>query len=189
MLPFCAVAVLLTLLKPLLAPIALPALAQAWIIPELYAARGAKALRPRAGGKEAAERTAAGLLGDLIDQAPRALYTRTGLVLERGRLGVWLLGEAGAMLVRPGGRRVHCYCVRTSDPELPSSDRIVHLLLALRADEAGFATLGNAAFCGARWRLRRRLSELHAEALTFAARAARSSAVMPAGPAAASATL
>ena len=60
---------------------------------------------------------------------------RTGLVLERGAFGVWLVGEAGALLVR--GRRVHCWCVRATDPALPSSDRIAHLLLALRADEAG----------------------------------------------------
>ena len=61
--------------------------------------------------------------------------------MERGRLGVWLVGEAGALLVRPGGRRVHCFCVRATDPELPRSDRIAHLLLALRQDEIGFATV------------------------------------------------
>ena len=83
------------------------------------------------------------------------LHARTGLVLERGAFGVWLVGEAGALLVR--GRRVHCWCVRATDPGLPSSDRIAHLLLALRADEAGFATVANHAFAGARWRVRRRL--------------------------------
>jgi hypothetical protein len=67
------------------------------------------------------------------------------------------VGEAGALLVRPGGRRVHCYCVRAADPDLPSGDRIAHLLLALRADEQGFATVANLAFSGARWRVRRRL--------------------------------
>ena len=36
-------------------------------------------------------------------------------------------------------------------------DRIAHLLLALRTDESGFATVANLAFSGARWRLRRRL--------------------------------
>ena len=61
------------------------------------------------------------------------------------------------MLVRPGGRRVHCYCVQVKEPDLPSGDRIAHLLLALRADEQGFATVANRAFTGARWRLRRRL--------------------------------
>ena len=78
-------------------------------------------------------------------------------MLERGALGVWLVGEAGALLVR--GRRVHCWCVRATDPSLPSGDRIAHLLLALRADEAGFATVANHAFAGARWRVRRRLPE------------------------------
>jgi hypothetical protein len=67
------------------------------------------------------------------------------------------VGEAGALLVRDGGRRVHCYCVGVNDPDLPSADRISHLLLALRADEQGFATVANMAFSGARWRLRRRL--------------------------------
>ena len=75
--------------------------------------------------------------------------------MERGALGVWLVGEAGALLVR--GRRVHCWCVRVPDPDLPSSDRIAHLLLALREDEQGFATVANHAFAGARWRVRRRL--------------------------------
>jgi hypothetical protein len=46
----------------------------------------------------------------------------------------------------------------TDDGELPSGDRIAHLLLALRADEQGFATVANLAFAGARWRLRRRLA-------------------------------
>ena len=76
-------------------------------------------------------------------------------MLERGAFGVWLVGEAGALLVR--GRRVHCWCVRAPDPALPSADRIAHLLLALRADEQGFATVANHAFAGARWRVRRRL--------------------------------
>ena len=67
-------------------------------------------------------------------------------MLERGAFGVWLVGEAGALLVR--GRRVHCWCVRATDPGLPSSDRIAHLLLALRADEAGFATVANHALRG-----------------------------------------
>jgi hypothetical protein len=76
-------------------------------------------------------------------------------VREPGRLGTWLVGEAGALLVR--GRRVHCFCVRVDHPELPSADRISHLLLALRADEQGFATVANQAFAGAAWRIRRRI--------------------------------
>jgi hypothetical protein len=69
---------------------------------------------------------------------------------------VWLVGEAGALLVRPGGGRVDCWCVKV-DADLPSADRTAHLLLALREDEAGFATVANLAFSGAAWRIRRRL--------------------------------
>jgi hypothetical protein len=114
-------------------------------------------------------------------------------VLERGALGVWLVGEAGALLVR--GRRVHCWCVHpasapptaagtptgpgTSSPasprdaNLPSADRIAHLLLALREDETGFATVANHAFAGARWRVRRRLPREMRPALKVAARTSR----------------
>jgi hypothetical protein len=52
---------------------------------------------------------------------------------------------------------VHCFCVHATDDSLPAGDRTAHLLLALRADEAGFATVANQAFSGARWRIRRRL--------------------------------
>jgi hypothetical protein len=86
---------------------------------------------------------------------------------------VWLIGEAGALLVRPGGRRVHCYCVKVSEPGLPAGDRIAHLLLALREDESGFATLANLAFCGAPWRVRRRLAQRVPQALAFAVSEAR----------------
>ena len=115
---------------------------------------GEPAERPRAGAEE--ERTALGLLGDLLGPSERELQRATGLALERGELGVWLVGEAGALLVRPGGRRVDCWCVRV-DGELPSADRTAHLLLALREDEQGFATVANLAFSGAVWRVRRRL--------------------------------
>ena len=171
--PFVAVAVVLVLLQPLAVPVSLIALAKAWLIPELYAARCANVVRPklRAGG--AAERRALGLLGDLVGHDARDLYARTGLVLERGRLGVWLVAEAGALLVRPGGRRVLCYCVRVPEPDLPAGDRSAHLLLALRADEQGFATVANLAFAGARWRLRRRLAERMRPALDAARAAAR----------------
>jgi hypothetical protein len=109
---------------------------------------------PASGG---AERAALGLLGDLLDHGARELQQRTGLAVERATFGTWILGEAGAVLVRPGGRRVYCYCVKAADPDLPAGDRIAHLLLALREDESGFATVANLAFSGARWRLRRRL--------------------------------
>jgi hypothetical protein len=155
--PFIAAAGLLMALSPLTLPVALLALAHAWVIPELYAARGASVVRSRSSAAPAAEQQALLLLGDLIDDRARRLHARTGLVLEPGRLGVWVLGEGGAILVRPRARRVHCYCVKATDRALPASDRIAHLLLALRADETGFATVANLAFSGTWWRLRRRL--------------------------------
>lgn len=167
-------AVGLALVKPILLPISAIALAHAWIIPELYAARGAGVLRRGRAEDTRAELVALGLLGDLLDHRARELHARTGLAIERGRLGVWLVGEAGAVLVRPGGRRVHCYCVRVSEPGLPPSDRTAHLLLALREDEPGFATVANVAFAGAPWRLRRRVTLPVREALAAAVREARS---------------
>jgi hypothetical protein len=172
--PFLVVAGLLVATKLILFPIGIVALAYAWILPELYAARGAGVvLRRRRGPNEHAEAVALGLLGDLLDHDARQLQRATGLAMERGRLGVWLVGEAGALLVRPGGRRVYCYCVRVPDPDLPSGDRIAHLLLALRTDEAGFATVANVAFSGACWRLRRRLARPMRGALDAARRSAR----------------
>ena len=156
-LPFIAAGATLVALAPISAPVALAALAHAWIIPELYAFRGASVVRPKGPRNERAEPVAQGLLADLLGHEERELQRRTGLALEPGELGTWLVGEAGALLVAPGRRRVHCFCVRTTEPELPPSDRIAHLLLALRTDEVGFATVANHAFCGAPWRVRRRL--------------------------------
>ena len=165
--PFLATAVLLVAVSPVLIPVALLALRPGLGDPG--------ALRqPRRDGGQAApavrrepERMALGLLGDLVGHEARDLHARTGLVLERGRLGVWLVGEAGALLV--AARRVHCWCVRVPDPALPSADRTAHLLLALREDEPGFATVANLAFSGARWRVRRRLPPAMRPALDAAA--------------------
>jgi hypothetical protein len=155
--PFVAAGAGMIWLEPLAAPVALAALAHAWIIPELYAFRGASTVRPKQPRVAPGEPVAQGLLGDLLGHDERELQRATGLALEPGELGVWLLGEGGALLVTPGGRRVHCFCVRATDAELPPSDRIAHLLLALREDEVGFATVANHAFAGAPWRVRRRL--------------------------------
>jgi hypothetical protein len=172
--PFVGAAALLAVVKPVVTiPVALILLAHAWLIPELYASRGAAVVRPRPRGGACAERRALGLLGDLVGHEARELHAQTGLVLERGRLGVWLVGEAGALLVRAGGRRAYCYCVRVTGSDLPSSDRVSHLLLALRADEAGFATVANLSFSGASWRLRRRLAPAERTALNAARGAAR----------------
>ena len=104
----------------------------------------------------------------------RDLLRETGLVIEHGALGVWLVGGKGAVLVRGRGRRVQCYCVRAKGEDLPLADRVAHLLLALRADERGFATVANLSFSGARWRLARKLRPSARAGLQAAASAARS---------------
>jgi hypothetical protein len=159
-LPLLATAVGLVLLNPILIPVSLAALAFAWFIPDLYAAKGAEVLRPPpVPGVPAAdaELRAIGLLGDLVSDDARNLLRQTGLVVEQGTLGVWVVGGKGAVLVRGRGRRVQCYCVRAKGEDLPLADRVAHLLLALRADERGFATVANLSFSGARWRLARKL--------------------------------
>ena len=171
--PFLAAGAAMLWLAPIAAPVALMALAHAWIIPELYAFRGASVVRPKGPRNEAAEPLAQGLLADLLGHRERDLQRRTGLAFERGGLGVWLVGEAGALLVTRGARRVHCFCVRTTEPELPPSDRVAHLLLALRVDEEGFATVANHAFAGAPWRVRRRMPAPMRPALDAARSAAR----------------
>jgi len=173
--PFLGAGALLFALEPLSFPVGLILAVHAWAIPELYAKRGANVLIPRRGTTTQAEATALGLLGDLVGHEARELHARTGLIRERGALGVWLVGEAGALLVRPGGRRVDCWCVRVPEPDLPSADRIAHLLLALRADEAGFATVANLSFSGAPWRVRRRLPAVMRSALDAAGALARRS--------------
>ena len=170
--PFIAAAAGMVWLDPIAAPVALAALAHAWIIPELYAFRGASVARPKSRGEAPGEPIAQGLLGDLLGHEERELQLATGLAMERAGLGVWLVGEGGALLVTPGGRRVHCFCVAATDAELPPSDRVAHLLLALRMDEVGFATVANHAFAGAPWRVRRRLPERMRLALDAARRAA-----------------
>lgn len=178
--PFLGAAALLMWAQPLALPVALACVAHAWVIPELYAQRGANVLRPRDRKAAGPEQRSVGLLGDLVDHEARELHARTGLVLEPGLLGTWLVGEAGAVLL-PGRRgRAYCYCIKVDAAhpgagELPSGDRIAHLLLALRSDEQGFATVANLSFAGARWRLRRRMRKDMRLALD-AARAAFDSA-------------
>jgi hypothetical protein len=172
--PFVAVAVVLMLLQPLSAPVAAVALAHAWIIPELYAVRGANTVRPKRREHTPAEPVAQGLLGDLLGHDDRQLQRDTGLALERASLGTWLVGEAGALLIVPGGKRVHCFCVAATDRELPPSDRIAHLLLALRTDECGFATVANHAFSGAPWRVARRMDAQARPAVAAARRVSAS---------------
>ncbi|MFL5845080.1 MAG: hypothetical protein ACJ762_10335 [Solirubrobacteraceae bacterium] len=171
--PFLATAALLMAIQPLAAPLAAICAIHAWIIPALYAQRGGNVLLPKRAKREEAERVAAGLLGDLVSHENRDRFARTGCVLERAELGTWVVGAAGAVLVRPGGRRADCWCVRVADADLPSGDRVAHLLLALRSDEAGFATVANLAFSGATWRVRRRTKTPARAALDAAAKSLR----------------
>jgi hypothetical protein len=165
--PFLGIGAGLLALNLLAAPVAIVALLHAWIIPELYALRGANVVRPKKQA-DGAETVAQGLLGDLLNHDARELQRTTGLALERGELGTWLVGQAGALLL--ANKRCYCFCVKATDNELPPSDRIAHLLLALRTDEQGFATVANLAFAGAPWRVRRRLEPAMRDALDAARR-------------------
>jgi hypothetical protein len=148
-------AALLVWIEPLAAPASAVFVAHGLAVLHVQARRGARGVKPLGAAADEPERTALGLLGDLVGHGSRDLLARTGLALERGRLGAWLIGQEGAVLVRPGGRRVHCFCVRVGEAEdLPPADRVAHLLLALREDEEGFATVANRNFSGAWWRLR-----------------------------------
>ena len=62
-------------------------------------------------------------------------------------MGIWLVGEAGAVLLPCPGGGVCTASASASLTRLPPSDLIAHLLLALRTDEEGFATVANHAFC------------------------------------------
>ena len=167
-------AALLIWIEPLAAPVSAIFLGHGLAVLHLQARRGARGVKPLpADAGDGPDRIALGLLGDLLSHEPRELLSDTGLALQRGRLGAWLIGQEGAILVRRGGRRVHCFCVRVgSGGDLPPADRIAHLLLALREDEEGFATVANRNFSGATWRLRRQLPERARPALRRARSAA-----------------
>jgi hypothetical protein len=164
---FAAPGALLLWIEPLAFPAAAACFAHAWAVPWLQARRGARSLVPigsrtmQAPGADAdadAHRISLGLLADLVGHEQREMLATTGVVVERGRLGVWLLGEQGAVLARWGGRRVDCWCVRVAEhDDLPAGDRVAHLVLALREDERGFAKVANFGFSGAAWRVRRQL--------------------------------
>ena len=152
---FSLPAALLIWIQPWAFPVAAIFLGHGIAVLHLQARRGARGVKPIGDPETGPERTALGLLGDLVGHDTRGLLKETGLVLQPGRLGSWLVGQEGAILVRPGGHRVHCFCVRVGEAgDLPPADRVAHLLLALREDEEGFATVANRNFSGARWRLR-----------------------------------
>ena len=171
---FSAPGIVLLAIEPWTLPVAILCFVHAWAVPSLQARRGARSVvglgdRRGAGAGQAPPRdgpegVALGLLADLVGGAGIDTLRSSGLALHRGALGTWLVGEQGAFLVRGrgsrpwGGTRLLCWCVRVANPEgLPAADRIAHLLLALREDEEGFATVANLAFSGARWRVERHL--------------------------------
>ena len=180
-LTFSLPSLLLVYLEPLLFPVAALWSAHGWAVWRMQAGNGVRgvvaigspksAVRAR-GADGDAEAAGLGLLGDLLGHEQREMAARTGLTPEPGALGVWLVGEQGALLVRPGGRRVDSFCVRVAEGgDLPAGDRVAHLLLALREDEKGFATVANLRFSGAAWRCRLRMAQRERPALD-AARAA-----------------
>jgi len=147
-------AALLVWIQPLAFPVSAIFLAHGIAVLHLQARRGARGVKPIGPAEDPPARAALGLLADLIAHEHRDLVGQTGLALEPGRLGTWLVGQEGAVLVRPGGRRVHCFCVRVGEAaDLPAGDRVAHLLLALREDEEGFATVANRNFSGSAWRV------------------------------------
>jgi len=166
-------AALLVWIQPLAFPVSAIFLAHGIAVLHLQARRGARGVKPIGPAQDPPARAALGLLGDLVTHDRRDLVGQTGLALEQGRLGTWLVGQEGAVLVRPGGRRVHCFCVRVGEAgDLPPADRVAHLLLALREDEEGFATVANRNFSGATWRLRMQMPERARPALQRARAAA-----------------
>jgi hypothetical protein len=183
---FSLPAVLLVWVQPLAFPVSAIFLGHAIAVLHLQARRGARGVKPigvdaraRASATRfmsGPDRVALGLLADLVGHDSRELLRDTGLALERGRLGAWLVGQEGAILVRPGGHRVHCFCVRVGESgDLPAADRVAHLLLALREDEQGFATVANRNFSGATWRLSWQLSARARPALAGARQISRGS--------------
>jgi hypothetical protein len=163
-------AALLIAIEPLAAPASVIFLGHGLAVLHVQARRGARGVKPIGDPARPEDYTALGLLGDLVGHRSRGLLADTGLALERGRLGAWLVGQEGAILMRPGGRRVHCFCVRVGEAEdLPAADRVAHLLLALREDEEGFATVANRNFSGATWRVRAQLPRRVRPALRMAA--------------------
>ncbi len=163
-------AALLVWIQPLAFPVSAIFLGHAIAVLHLQARRGARGVKPIGDPDDGPERRALGLLGDLVGHDERELLAETGLALQCGLLGAWLVGQEGAILVRPGGHRVHCFCVRVGEgDDLPPADRVAHLLLALREDEEGFATVANRNFSGATWRLRLELPKDVRPALRTAA--------------------
>ena len=184
--PFAGAAALLMWMQPLALPVALVCLAHAWIIPELYAQRGANVLRPprRRGAAPASrrrgpEQRSVGLLGDLVGHEARELHAAHGARrrarparhVDRGGDGRGPAARppppARVLLLRegrpaPGGRpRAALRRPHRAPAARPAQRR------------AGFATVANLAFAGATWRLRRRMRRRDAAGAEGGPRAAR----------------
>jgi hypothetical protein len=118
-------AALLIWIQPLAFPVSAIFLGHGLAVLHIQARRGARGVKPIGSADGRAEQRALGLLGDLVGHDARELIAQTGLALECGRLGTWLVGQEGAILVRPGGHRVHCFCVRVGEADdLPPGDRV-----------------------------------------------------------------
>src|SRR5690242_11800131 len=90
---FGAPAVLLVWIQPLAFPVSATFLAHGIAVLHLQARRGARGVKPLGAADGPAERRALGLLGDLVGHDSRELLDKTGLALERGELGAWLVGD------------------------------------------------------------------------------------------------
>ena len=88
-------AALLVWIEPLAFPVSAIFLGHAVAVLHLQARRGARGVKPIRPAGGSSERRALGLLGDLVGHDTRDLLARTGLALERGRLGVVALRFLG----------------------------------------------------------------------------------------------
>src|SRR3954468_9585721 len=88
-------AALLVWIQPLAFPVSAIFVGHAIAVLHLQAHRGARGVKPISSAQTGPERTALGLLGALVGHQERELLRETGLPLQRGRLGWWLIGQEG----------------------------------------------------------------------------------------------
>ncbi len=112
--PFLAAGAGMLWLDPLAAPVALAAIAHAWIIPELYAFRGASVVRPKGPRNETAEPVAQGLLGDLLEPR-RARAPANDRACARARRARHVAGGGGRRAARYPGRLARPLLLRPHD--------------------------------------------------------------------------
>ena len=150
-------AALLIWIQPLTFPVAAIFLGHGIAVLHLQARRGARGVKPIGGAASPEDRRALGLLGDLVGHEERELLPAPAWRWSGGGWGPgWSARRERSWCA--GGHRVHCFCVRVGEAgDLPPADRVAHLLLALREDEEGFATVANRNFSGATWRVRLQL--------------------------------